>query len=71
MIFCKVSPFAETDDVRRAVAAALWEAGFGETAAAYWAETALSRSPDEAVVGKLPPMVQLVWDEPELAVSAR
>ena len=68
MIYCRVSPFAETDDVRRAVASALFEAGFSEAAGEYWAETGLSRSPDEAVC-KMPPMVALVWDEPELALT--
>ncbi len=73
MIKCRVSPFMPTYDLRRAVGAALWDAGFEEEAGRYFVKTELARSPDEAIRSDvLPPMIELDWGvpEPALAVGA-
>ncbi len=74
MIKCRVSPFFETDDFRRAVSTALVNAGFRETADEYWQLTRKARSPDEAIVSPpLPSMIELDWvgvQEPALAIEA-
>ncbi len=60
-----------TYDLRRAVASALWEAGFEQAAGEYMVKTDAARDAAEAIDSRvLPPMVALDWGVPEQALAA-
>ena len=62
MIRCRVSPFMPTYDLRRAVAAALYDAHLEQMAGEYFVKTETARDAAEALDSRvLPAIVELDW----------